>query len=254
MRAEHAICRSIPDSFDQAIAQNRPASPINVNIARQQHEAYVHALQSLGLQVAVLPADPVLPDCCFVEDCAVCAGGTALITRLGADSRRGEEQVVAQALKPHARLEWMAAPATLDGGDCLRMGSRLFVGRSRRTNAAGIDRLRGVFESLGFEVIDIPLGPILHLKCVCSPLDDDTLLLAEDAIPPELFRGNRVVRIPVAETHAANCVCVNGAVLLAARCPESRRLLRAEGFEVIELDISEIHKADGSMTCLSILL
>jgi dimethylargininase len=148
----------------------------------------------------------------------------------------------------------MAAPATLDGGDCLRMGSRLFVGRSLRTNATGIQRLRCVFEPLGFEVIEIPLGPILHLKCVCSRLSDDTLLLAEGAIPPELFSGNRAVRIPAAETHAANCVCANGTVLLAAGCPESRRLIRAEGSDVVELDMSEIRKADGSTTCLSILL
>jgi dimethylargininase len=254
MQTKHAICRSLPDSFHRAIAQNRPASPINVQIARQQHEAYVHALQSLGVQVTVLQADSALPDCCFVEDCAVCADGTALITRLGADSRRGEEQAVAQALKPHAHLEWMAAPATLDGGDCLRLGSQLFVGRSQRTNAADIDSVRGVFVPLGFEVIDIPLGPVLHLKCVCSRLDDDTLLLADGAVSPEFFAGKRVVRIPAAEPHAANCVCVNGTALLAAGCPDSRRLIRAEGFEVIELDMSEIRKADGSMTCLSILL
>jgi len=254
MQLKHAICRSIPDSFDRAIAQNRPASPINVQIARQQHQGYVRTLRSLGLQVTVLPGDSALPDCCFIEDCAVCADGTAMITRLGADSRRGEEQAAAEALKPNAHLEWMAAPATLDGGDCLRMGSRLFLGRSQRTNAAGIDRLRAVFEPLGFEVIEIPLGPILHLKCVCSGLDDDRVLLAEHTISPEFFAGKRVVRIPAAEAHAANCVCVNGTVLLAAGCPESHRIIHAEGLDVIELDMSEFRKADGSMTCLSILL
>jgi dimethylargininase len=234
--------------------QNRPASPINVHIARQQHEAYVRALKSLGLQVTVIPADSEFPDCCFVEDCAVCADGTALITRLGAITRRGEEQAVAQALRPYAHFEWMAAPATLDGGDCLRMGTRLYVGRSQRTNAAGIQRLRFAFEPLGFEVFEIPLDSILHLKCVCSCLDDEMLLLAEGAIPPESFGDKRTLLIPRAEAQAANCVCVNQTVLLAAGCPDSRCVLRAEAYGVIELDMSEIRKANGLMTCLSILL
>jgi dimethylargininase len=251
--ARRALCRAVPPTFDRAVTQAIPSSSIRVDIAQAQHRAYVNALNLLGLQVQVLPPDAAFPDSCFVEDCAVYADGVALITRPGAPSRRGEEQAVAEALAPHARLEWLEAPATLDGGDCLRMGKRWYVGRSGRTNAAGVAGMRRVFEPLGFEVTEVPLGPILHLKCVCAPLNDDTLLLAETTLPPQCFGAACVIMVPAAESYAANCLSVGGTVLMPAGFPVTRRLIEAEASQVIELEMSEIRKADGSMTCLSIL-
>jgi dimethylargininase len=177
----------------------------------------------------------------------------ALITSSGAPSRRGEEQAVAEALAPRFRLEWLAEPATLDGGDCLRLDKRWYVGRSQRTNAAGVAGMRRVFEPLGFEVIEVALGRILHLKCVCSALDDDSVLLAENTLPPRVFDAARIITVPAAESFAANCLSVGGVVLLPAGYPATRRLIEAGGWQVAELDMSEIRKADGSMTCLSIL-
>jgi dimethylargininase len=250
----HAICREVPATFDRAVVQSPSPEPIQASVAQEQHRAYVRALEAIGLHVQVLPADAQFPDCCFVEDCAVVAEGVALVARLGADSRRGEETAIAAALAPHASLEPMNVPATLDGGDCLRLGKRWYVGRSQRTNAAGIARLRSVFAPLGFEVIEVALDGILHLKCVCSRLDDETMLLAEGSVPPEIFRDVRILRVPAGEAYAANCLSVRGTVLMPAGFPNTRRVVEAAGFPVIELDHSEIRKADGAMTCLSIVV
>ena len=249
-----AICREVPETFDRAVVQSPSHEPIQAPVAQEQHRAYVRALEGLGLQVEVLPADPRFPDSCFVEDCAVVAEGVGLVARLGADSRRGEEPAIAAALAPHARLETMSAPATLDGGDCLRLGKRWYVGRSQRTNAAGVARLRSVFAPLGFEVIEVRLHGVLHLKCVCSRLDDETMLLADGSIPPEFFRDVRILRVPADEAYAANCLSVRGTVLMPAGFPATRRVVEATGFRVVELDHSEIRKADGAMTCLSIVV
>lgn len=253
-RVTRAIAREVPDDFPAAVVRVPAGDPISVARARRQHRAYVDALAALGVAVDVLPALAGFPDCCFVEDCAVCADGVALITRPGAASRRGEAASVAAALRPHARLERTEAPATLDGGDCLRVGRRWYVGRSDRTNAAGAARLRAVFGPLGFEVVEVDVGPHLHLKCVCSHLGDGRVLLAEGCLPPAAFKDAHVVAVPAAEAYAANCVVVGGTALMPAGFPAARRAVEAAGLRVRELETSEVRKADGSLTCLSLLL
>lgn len=254
MTVRRAIVRAIPDSFPRAVAREVPAEPIAVARARRQHAAYVEALAALGVAVEVLPPVDAFPDCCFVEDCAIVADGVALVARPGAASRRGEEETVAEALAAHVRLEFMAAPATLDGGDCLRVGRHWYVGRSERTNAAGARRVREAFEPLGFAVTEVPVGRSLHLKSVCSHLGSGWLLLAEGSIPAGAFAGMRVMPVPAHEANAANCLAVNGTVLMAAGFPATRNAIEAAGFRVRELDASEFRKADGALTCLSLLL
>ena len=255
MHAEpaHALTRGIPDSFNAATVETTPEVPIDVELARRQHRAYVEALSSLGLTVILLPPDNSHPDCCFVEDCVLYAEGVALIANLGAPSRRGEQRAVAAALKPYARLETMGEAATLDGGDCLRVGRRIFVGQSKRTNAKGLERVREVFEPMGQEVVPVPVVGSLHLKCCCSKLREDAVLLADGTLPPETFRGLRVVTVPREEAYAANCLTVKGTALIARGYPETERAIRRAGMETIALDNSEIRKADGSLTCSSVL-
>lgn len=228
-------------------------SPIDVQVARRQHREYASALSRAGLELVQLEPDETFPDGCFVEDCALVADGTALITRPGAPSRRGEVDAVRAALERVLRVEVTAAPATLDGGDCMRVGRRIFVGRSQRTNDAGIARVREVFGPLGFDVIAVPLHQVLHLKCVCSPLDDETILLADGTLPHELFAGLRILRVPASEECAANAVAVGRTVLVAAGHPVTHRMVEEQGFSVIPIDTSEIRKADGALTCLSVL-
>jgi dimethylargininase len=251
--ARQAITRTITDSFTRALARHAPAEPIDVARARAQHLAYLAALREIGLDTIELPADERFPDGCFVEDCALVAGGVVLITRLGASSRRGEEVAVAEALGRRLRLERMAEPATLDGGDCLRVGERIFIGRSARTNDAGIGRAREVFAPLGFTVVAVEVAQELHLKSVCSPLDDRRMLLAAGSLAPEAFAGVEIILIDAHEAIAANAVGHAGRAIVAAGCPGAARAIERAGFGTVAVDTSEMRKADGALTCLSIL-
>ncbi|MBI2896273.1 MAG: N(G),N(G)-dimethylarginine dimethylaminohydrolase [Deltaproteobacteria bacterium] len=249
-----AITRGVPRSFAMATVRVRPAEPIQVERAIAEHDAYVAALRSLGLEVVQIPPDERHPDCCFVEDCAVVHGGVALVGRHGERTRRGEETPVLEVLANHVRVESVKAPATLEGGDCLRIGSRLYVGHGQRTNSAGIARARAVFGPIGLEVIEVPMAGILHLKCVCSYLGGGKLLLARGTIAPSKLGDVDAIIVDRDETHAANCVAIGDVVLAPRDAPVTRRAVENAGFRVLPLDTTEIRKADGSLTCLSILL
>ena len=232
-----------------------PDPPIEVARALAQHAAYTAALAACGLEVTSVPADDACPDCVFVEDTAVVAGGLALITRPGAPSRRPETPPIAAALGAWLRVVHMEAPATLDGGDVLRLGTTLYVGRSARTNAAGIARLAEVFEPHGFAVVAVDLPPsVLHLKCVCSPLAAGALLVAESSLPATTFPGAELLWVPTEETYAANAVAVDRHVVIAAEFPRTRELLDRAGYVVHPVPTTEVRKADGSLTCQSILV
>jgi len=251
-----ALVRLVPTSFPRALSASVPASPIDVALARAQHATYVAALERAGASVLVLDALDESPDSVFVEDTAVVVDGAAVITRPGAPSRRDETETIADALArasagAELALARMTAPATLDGGDCMRVGDTLYVGRSARTNAEGVAFLRA---SLPIRVVEIELPPgVLHLKCVCSPLGGDRVLLAEGSIEPSVFVGRDFVMVPRSETYSANAVAVGRAVLVAGGHPRTAALLERAGFDVMEVPTSEARKADGSLTCQSIL-
>jgi dimethylargininase len=247
-----AITRKVPSTFATAICASVPATPIDVERARQQHAAYCVALSRLGVDVITLDADDGLPDCCFVEDTAVVAGGIGLVTNPGAASRSGEVRDVALALENLVRVVRMRAPATLDGGDCMRVGKTIYVGRSARTNAAGIEALARSFPSFRVISIDLPPG-VLHLKCVCAPLDDERITLVE-SMPRELFRGVDVVLVPESESYAANVLAIRRNVLVPEGFPRTAEAIARAGLEPIPIATSEFRKADGALTCLSILL
>lgn len=250
-----AITREISASFAAALSAAPPDPPIDVVLARAQHAAYRAALAALGLRVEVLAADEQLPDGCFVEDTAVIAAGVALITRPGAPSRRAEPASVAARLGGMVELATMIEPATLDGGDCMRVGATIFVGRSARTNAAGIARLAEVFEPRGLRVVPIELpADVLHLKCVCAPLADDRITLADGTIPRAAFGAVDVVAIPAGESYAANVLAIGDRVLVADGFPRTHDALTRAGYRLHPLAASEVRKADGALTCLSLLL
>lgn len=250
-----ALTRAIPASFVDALAAVRPEPPIDVALARRQHAAYRAALTALGARVILLDADLAWPDACFIEDTAVVAGGLALITRPGAPSRRAEGAAVAAALAAWMDEVDMAAPATLDGGDCLLLGRTLYVGRSGRTNAAGLARAAEVFAPRGLRVVavELPAG-VLHLKCVCAPLGDDRVLLARGTVPAAVFAGVDPVWVPADEAYAANAVAVGGGIIVSEGFPRTREALERAGFAVHAVPTTEVRKADGSLTCLSILV
>lgn len=245
-----AIVREVSASFADALTMAPLAEPIDLARARAQHAAYVAALRLAGADVIVLPAEDAMPDACFVEDCAVIAGGLALIARPGAASRRPEPPAVAAALARYLPVVEMPAPATLDGGDCLRLGDRLYIGRSSRTSSDGIAFARSVLEDV--EVIELPVGAGLHLKSACSPLGDDAVLVLAGTLPPGTFGGAR--ELFVTEMPAANAVVVGRHALVPAGFPEAARAVASVGLTPIEVDNGELRKADSALTCLSIVV
>ncbi|MBA2538558.1 MAG: dimethylargininase [Deltaproteobacteria bacterium] len=247
-----AVVRAVPTSFANALCANPPPEPIYLGAARAQHTLYCTALLECGVKLIRVPADEDHPDCCFVEDTAVVVGNRALITRPGAPTRRGEVRAIAIALE-HSGLDvlQMTEPATLDGGDCMRVGKTIFVGKSARTNAAAIARLAEVFPELWIVPIDLP-PHVLHLKCVVSPLGGDRVLLADGTLDPKRF--SHPVIIPAEETYAANCVSVGDHAIVADGFPRTLEAIRKAGLSPHPVPTSEVRKADGSLTCQSILL
>jgi dimethylargininase len=248
-----AIVRPPSDAFARAISSTGAA--IDPARARAQHAAYADALADL-VEVVTLPADEELPDACFVDDCAVVLGGRALLTRPGAPSRAAEPERLAGALARLVDLQRMSAPATLDGGDVLRLGRTLVAGRSERTSQEGIAQLTRFAEAAGgrVEVAAVPRGT-LHLQSAVTALADDAVVGTAELLEQPALRGvtSKVV-VPPEEAAAANALAVGTTVILPAGCPRTATAVAALGFEVREVDLGEFAKADGGATCLSLLV
>lgn len=255
-RRASALLRGVPDSFAAAITDHDRA--LDVDRAREQHRAYAAALSGSGLHVETLPADDDHPDCCFVEDTALVLGEVALITRPGAPSRRGEVDAVAAHLDDRFEVVRLDAPATLDGGDVLAAAGRIFVGRSRRTNDAGIARLAEVASAtVGAEVVPVDVAEdVLHLRTGVGAVGESTVLLAPGAVHPGPFAGLRTLTAPVEERRGVNVLRVpdSDVVLVADGHPRICGLLADEGLEPRIVDISEFTAAGGGLTCLSVRL
>ncbi|HRE91834.1 MAG TPA: arginine deiminase family protein [Myxococcota bacterium] len=247
-----ALVRPPSLAFVDALGQVEGHAPIDLQLALRQHADYAEALGRVGCELVALPSDDDLPDACFVEDTAIVLGECALITRPGAPSRRPEVLAVAAALASHGlTLTMMEAPATLDGGDVLVLGRTVWVGLSNRTNREGLEALGAFARGLGYDtrVANVPPGT-LHLKCHASPLDPETLLCAPGLLTEAVARR---VEVPAHEAYAANAIAIGRSVLCAAGFPGTHERLAAAGFEPVPLANSEFAKADGSLTCLSIL-
>lgn len=257
-QVDTAIVRLVPDSFVDAIRPDGGSGePIDVERAREQHAAYVDVLRGAGVRVRRVGADERYPDCCFVEDPGIVAGNIVVMCRMAMASRRGEAVAVERELARHAYVLRMQAPALMDGGDVIRVGQRLFVGLSERTNAEAVQQLR---YSLGdtWQVNPVEVRGVLHLKSACTHVGGGVLLVDPRHVDPEAFGGLSTLAVPPEESYAANCLAVNDTVVVSAGYPRTRALL-AElgnrlGFSIVELDMSEFRKAGGSLTCLSILL
>jgi dimethylargininase len=225
--------------------------PINVALAKQQHTAYRRALLELGLQVIYLDGDPEFPDCCFVEDPAVIVGEIAIICHMGAVSRRGEEAAVARLLQKHKQIHTIDAPGTLEGGDVLTIGKKVYVGLTSRTSREGFEQLKRIAAQQGFETIPVETQNLFHLKSDITCVGEDCVLMRPGRFEDGLFSGYRKIIVHEAEAYAANCLAVNGKVLVSEGYPRTREQIEESGFETIALDMSEFRKGDGSLTCLS---
>ena len=256
-----AIVRSISESYINAIANYFGSGPTDIEGAKRQHKAYADALSANGVDVTTLDADQNHPDCVFVEDQAVVIDGHVLLPVPGHESRRGEQPPIADflcdKLQGHQICK-MEPPAMMDGGDILRMGDLFFVGRSTRTNDAGISELKDLLDHLGHElrVIDIP-PHALHLTSISSTPSDNLILIPEGYLTPEDFgdmpEGCEVIVMPEEEVYGCNTIGLPGnKVLIAEGYPTVQTELEGRGFECIVIDMSQIRAADGSLTCCSV--
>ena len=255
-----AITRGVSPAFTRCELTHLAREPIDVELAERQHDAYEVLLAELGCTIERLPVEPELPDSVFVEDAAVVLDELAVITRPGAESRRGETTSVAAALARHRPLVHIEAPATLDGGDVLRVGRRLFVGRSERSNDAGIEQLATHIEPFGYRVDAVALDGCLHLKTAVTEVADGVVLVNRGWLDVGAFADYELLDVDPSEPFAANAVRVADSgdgvstVILPAVFPRTRSRLEARGIHVRSVDVSEIAKAEGGVTCCSLLV
>jgi dimethylargininase len=246
-----AFVRTVPDFFNHALAGGGSAPRIDVTAAREQHRQYVARLSDGGFAVEWLETPPSFPDGPFVEDPGVLLFGTLVLARPGAPSRRGEVPGVGDALADRFEVRSIEVPGTLEGGDVLRFGGRLYVGRSARTNDDGGQQLAAIAAEQGIETIPVPVHGALHLKSVVTSLDGNTLIAAPGHFDPDVFAGSRI-RWVEGESEVNVLTLPNGRVLIPASKDAVQAAVADEGYEVVTVDVSEFEKADGGLTCLSL--
>jgi dimethylargininase len=248
-----AITRAVSPALVDCELSFIPRQRINLEIAQQQHRAYERILGQLGARVISLPAEPALPDSMFVEDPALVLDELAIIFPLGTETRRREAATVAAALAPFRTLARVELPGTIEGGDILRIGRKLYVGLTTRSNGEGISQLAGIVAQHGYEVIAVPVTGCLHLKSAVTALDDQTLLAHRAWFESSLMIDYVWVDVDPAEPHAGNALAISDAVVFPASFPRTRARIEARDFEVIPIDISELQKAESGLTCSSLL-
>jgi len=249
--ATYAIVRPVADTYDQCVRTSN--EKIDVALTKKQHRDYCDTLHRLGLKLIWVKGDNTLPDGCFVEDTAFILGDKAVICNIKVKSRAKEVVEVAKVLENLKEVYYIKPPATIDGGDVLNIGNRVFVGLSKRTNIQAVRQLTEIARNDSFDVTPVKVSKVLHLKSACTYLGDNYVVVAEGRFDLDVLKGYTKIVVPKGEEGAADCLAVNGTVLVAKGHPKAMKLIEREGFAVRELDISEFRKGDGALTCLSIL-
>ncbi|MEI9971615.1 MAG: arginine deiminase family protein [Ignavibacteriota bacterium] len=248
-----AITRAVSPAINQCEIGFIERQPIDLAAANEQHDRYEALLSELGATVISLPAEPDYPDSVFVEDPAVVLDEVAIMTRMGATSRRGESESLAQAVGRYRPLRCLREPATLEGGDVMRIGQTLYVGLSHRTNREGIEQLAAELGPLGYSVVPVAVRGALHLKTACCSLGNDAILANRDWLDLEPLSQFRIVDVAPGEDRAANVLAVGGSVIIPACFPATADILAREGLTVHTLDVSELMKAEAGVTCCSLI-
>jgi dimethylargininase len=247
-----AIVRKPGQSLVNGLTSSTLGKP-NIELALFQHEAYVEALKTCGLEVVVLEADEQYPDSTFVEDTALLTPACAIITNPGAPSRKGETGVIKKALQDYyTNIEAVHEPGTVEGGDIMMVGAHFYIGLSDRTNEEGARQVIACLEKYGMTGSTVSVGEMLHLKSGIVYLEQNTVAATGDFLKMEEFQQFNILEIDDDESYAANCIWVNGNVLVAKGYPKAAKTIAAAGYPVIELDVSEFRKLDGGLSCLSL--
>ena len=231
----------------------RPPEPIDIGAARAQHAEYRRALAECGARVVTLPALDELPDAVFVEDAAIVLDEVALLLPMGVESRREEPEQVAGELGRWREIARLPAGCRAEGGDVVRLRRTLYVGRTGRTDAPGFRALTAAAATRGYRVIPVDVDGCLHLKSACTALDEVTILVNPDRVDVAAFEIERAIEVAADEPAAANALAVGNTVLLQAGFPRTAERVARAGFAVRSIDVGELAKAEGSLTCLSLL-
>ena len=253
MGASVALTRGVSPAIASCELTHLARVAISLERAREQHARYEEALESLGCRIVRLPPDPDLPDSVFVEDTAVVLDELAVIAFSGAPSRRGERAAVAEALAPHREVVRMTGPGTLDGGDVLPLGRTLCVGLSSRTGPRGLEELGRLVTPRGYEVLGVPVRGCLHLKSAVTQIGDGLLLANRSWVDPLPLEGFEVLDVDPEEPFAANALLVGDTVLHDAAHARTRERMERRGIRVAPVDLSELAKAEGGVTCCSLV-
>ena len=249
-----AITRKVSPRFNECEITHIDRTPINVDIARAQHDEYVKALAALGCKVIELEEEPDLPDSVFVEDTAFILPEAAVITRPGADSRKPEVESIIPALSPHRKLIQVTAPASVDGGDVLVLGKNIYIGLSTRSNIEAVNQLNASLQEYGYMVQGVDLTDCLHLKTAVTRVDDKTLLINKNWVDANLFPGYDLIEVDASEPFAANCLPIHDKIIYPTTFPNTQKKLEARGFQIINVNLAELAKAEGAVTCCSLII
>jgi dimethylargininase len=250
MSAERAVTRNLGKSYVRCESCHPLRDTIDLPLAVEQHRTYCATLRDLGLEVIALPPDELHPDACFVEDTAVIHERKALICRAGVESRRGEEDSIADILGQYLSLRRAVAPATVEGGDVVHLEDRLLSGLSQRTNSEGV---RQMGEWLGVRVDTVEDPDMMHLKSHVTYLGRGFAIATREYASNPSLKGYEVIVVPEGDEYAADTLTIDDTVLMPARRERAHELVRKAGFKVIALDVSEMEKCDGALTCLSLI-
>ena len=248
-----AITRAVSRSIVNCELTHLERIPIDIENARQQHHAYEEALRALGADVRSLPEEPDLPDSVFVEDPAIVLDECAVLMRPGADSRKPEVESIAKALAPYRTLYRVQPPGTVDGGDVLTVGKQIFVGLTTRSNQSSIDQMQAFLKPHGYTVRGVPVIGCLHLKSAVTQVAEYTLLINPAWVKKTDFPGMDFIEIDPSEPAAANVLMVGGNTVYQPNYPKTLARLEAAGIHPLLVDASELAKAEGALTCCSLI-
>lgn len=248
-----AFTRGVSSSIGDCKLTFVEREQVDVAAATRQHEAYERCLEQMGVRVAPLTLMPEAPDAVFIQDTAVVVDEVAVMATMGAACRAGEVESVGEALASHRPLRRLTPPATLEGGDVVRIGRTLYVGASGRTNREGIRQLSDILEPYDYQVRPVDVKGCLHLSTGCSYLGRGLILLNPVWIDAAPFRQFEILEVPETESWAANTIAVGDAVLVASAFERTRALIEEHSFQVVATDISELQKAEGALTCMSLM-
>jgi len=249
-----AVTRKVSSAMARCELTHLQRTVIDVDLARRQHQDYEQTLRNLGCRIESLPEDPGQADSVFVEDTAIVLDEVAVITRPGAPSRRPETAPIAAVLGRYRQLLRIESPGTLDGGDVLRVDRALYVGTSTRSNASGIEQLAALLAPFGYRVLPITVHGCLHLKSAVTQAAPEQLLINPRFVEPSQFEGMGFVEVDASEPYGANALMVGADVVYSNSHPRTAEALRRQGIRVHPVAMSETEKAEGAVTCCSLLI